>query len=241
LVEVRQFAFTLGTMLKYRQALFALAAALCLAAWRGPWKRLAFPLALFSTALAVHLCHRPFWSYYYLHFAVPVAWLAGYAVGELRKMARESIWSAPRPSLHGLGLALAAPLLSVMVVAYAGVVLHSEIEKIRGVRRADTDSLVAAMKAAGPRTQWVYTRATMYAFHAKLRVIPELAVMPYKRFWSGEITQPEILALVKRYRPEQLLLDDRDMGDAEMARFVTGQYKIVAQDAGLTLWISARQ
>ena len=162
--EVRQFAFTLGKLLRYRQALFAVAAALGLAAWRRHWKPLAFPLALFATALAVHLFHRPFWPYYYLHFALPVAWLTGYAVGELWQAVRAAVRrTTPRLTLYGAGLALAASLLSAGVVAYAGVTLKSEIKKIRSVRRIDADPLVAAMKAAAPGTQWVYTRATMCA------------------------------------------------------------------------------
>lgn len=238
--EVRQLAFTFGDLLRYRQALVALAAALGLAAWRRHWRTLAFPLALFATALAVHLVHRPFWPYYYLHFAVPVAWLTGYAVGELWKAALDTVRrTTPRLSLWGAGLALAAALLSVGVVAYAGVTLASETKKIRGVRRVDADPLVAAMKAAAPGTQWVYTRATMYAFHAKLRVIPELALMPRKRFWSGQITSAGILAQVKRYMPEQLLLDDRDMAGAEMAQFVGEHYRPSTRDAGLTLWLKA--
>jgi hypothetical protein len=241
LAEVRQFAFTLGNLLGYRQALFALAAALGLAAWRRHWRPLAFPLVLFATAIAVHLYHRPFWSYYYLHFAVPIAWLTGYAVGELWNVALEEVRRTPRLAFRGFGLALAASLLSGAVVTYAGISLKSEIVKIRGIHRIDADPLVAAMKAAAPRTQWVYTRAPIYAFYAQLRVIPELAVMPRKRFWSGEITQPEILALLKRYKPEQLLLDDQDMADAEMARFVNERYKRVTQDAGLTLWSRAGQ
>jgi hypothetical protein len=44
---------------------------------------------------------------------------------------------------------------------------------------------------------------------------------------------------VMRYMPEQLLLDDRDMADAEMARFVGEHYRPSARDAGLTLWLKA--
>jgi hypothetical protein len=237
LAEVRQFAFTLGNFLRYRQALFALAAALCLAAWRGHWRQLAFPFVLFATAIFVHLCHRPFWPYYYLHFAIPIAWLIGYAVGELWKVAHEAVRSTRQFSLRRFGLVLVASLLSATVVTHAWIILKSEIGTIREVRRVDVNFLVAAMKAAAPRTQWVYTRATMYAFYAKLRVIPELAVMPLKRYWSGQITQREILDLVKRYRPEQLLLDERDMANMEMARFVNEHYKLITQDADLTLWL----
>ena len=239
LAEMRQYTFTVGKLLRYRQALFALAAALCLAVPRRRLKRLAFPLALFATAAAVHLLYHPFWSYYYLHFAVPVAWLTGYAAGELWKMAGEALRSRPRPSLRGFGMASAASLLCAAVLTYAGIQLGPEIRRIRQVPRVDADRLVAEMKAAAPGTQWVYTRATMYAFHARLRVIPELAVMPMKRFWSGQITQPEILALVKRFAPEQLLLDDRDMADASMHEFVEDNYRLQSREAGLSLWLKA--
>ena len=60
---------------------------------------------LFATAVAVHLYNRPFWPYYYLHFAVPVAWLTGYAVGELWKAAIEAVRRTPRRSFRGFGLA----------------------------------------------------------------------------------------------------------------------------------------
>ena len=33
----------------------------------------------------------------------------------------------------------------------------------------------------------LYTGHDVCTFHAELRVIPELGVMPQKRFWSGQI------------------------------------------------------
>ena len=44
------------------------------------WRAFAFPLVMLGTTLAVHLLHRPWWMYYYLHQAIPLAWLAGFAV-----------------------------------------------------------------------------------------------------------------------------------------------------------------
>jgi len=228
LAEIRKYAFTPADLLRYRQALLALAASLGLAAWRGHLKRIAFPLVLFATALAVHLLYRPFWPFYYLHFALPVAWLTGYVAGELWKSAA---------SLRRPAWITAASLLSAAVVVYAGLQLGPEIKAIRSERRIESDRIVAAMKAAAPQTRWVYTRSTMYAFHARLPVIPELAVMPKKRFWTGQITPPEIAAVVRRYRPEQLLLDDRDMADEDMARLVREDYTLACSEAGLSLWL----
>ncbi len=64
------------------------------------------------------------------------------------------------------------------------------------------------MKHYAPNTKWVYTRSTMYPFHAGLLVIPELAVLPGKRFWSGQISEQQVWETVERYLPEQLLLSN---------------------------------
>jgi hypothetical protein len=40
-------------------------------------KHLGDPLTLLATVSAVHAIHRPWWNYYYLHFAIPIPWLAG--------------------------------------------------------------------------------------------------------------------------------------------------------------------
>jgi 4-amino-4-deoxy-L-arabinose transferase-like glycosyltransferase len=43
----------------------------------GQWKEIAFPLVMLATALGIHAAHRPWWIYYYLHFAVPLSGLVG--------------------------------------------------------------------------------------------------------------------------------------------------------------------
>ncbi|MBU6401794.1 MAG: hypothetical protein KGS61_15865, partial [Verrucomicrobia bacterium] len=44
------------------------------------------------------------------------------------------------------------------------------------------------------------------AFWAGLPVPPELAVIPSKRIWSGQITGAEVRQCLERYRPELILL-----------------------------------
>jgi hypothetical protein len=236
LAEINQLGLSLADFVRHPEALWGLGAALGVAAWKRSWRQLAFPLALFVTAAAVHLNHRPYWPYYYLHFAVPIAWLTGYAVGELWKAAFQAVRSAPRLTFRGIALALAASFLGAVVVAGGGARLASDIEQIRAIPHAARDPIVARMKSLAPRTRWVYTRATMYAFHAKLPVIPELAVMPRKRVWSGQITRVEVVTLLKKYQPEQLLLSDEELADAQLRSFVTSGYTLLTQEAGLSLF-----
>ena len=46
------------------------------------WRHMAFPLVFLGTCLVVHLLHRPYWYYYYLHFLIPMAWIGGYGFSE---------------------------------------------------------------------------------------------------------------------------------------------------------------
>src|SRR5439155_13642620 len=69
------------------EGLWGALAAIAVVMWRRDWKRLAFPLVMLTTVTLIHMNHRPWWSYYYLHFAVPLAWLAGYAIAELLREA----------------------------------------------------------------------------------------------------------------------------------------------------------
>jgi hypothetical protein len=49
---------------------------------RRTLRLMAFPITLLASAVAVHLVHRHWWDYYYLHLAIPLAWLAAYAIYE---------------------------------------------------------------------------------------------------------------------------------------------------------------
>lgn len=49
--------------------------------WRRQWDLLV-PVVLLATVMLVHLWHRPYWPYYRLHFAIPLAWLGGMGIVE---------------------------------------------------------------------------------------------------------------------------------------------------------------
>jgi 4-amino-4-deoxy-L-arabinose transferase-like glycosyltransferase len=220
------------------EAVWSAGAGLLLLVWRRDWRRMAFPLVWLLTVMLVHLEHRPWWSYYYLHFALPLAWLAGYTVAELLRLT----WAMPADRalwvrLQTYGCTGFASLLLALVMAYGGERLIAEVERIRELPRVEESTLVAKMRQYADRTRWVYARHNIYAFHAGLTVVPELAVLPRKRFWSGQITNEQIWATVKRYRPEQLLLGDGSL-DAGISEFVETSYILVYQEGGHALYVA---
>jgi len=64
----------------------------------------------------------------------------------------------------------------------------------------------------------------IYAFHAGLLVPPPLAVIPRKRVWSGQIDSAELVDLLQRYRPEQIVLFGSLQVGAEFYAFLDRNY-----------------
>jgi hypothetical protein len=224
--------------LLHPEAMSGAGAGLLLLAWRRDRRRMAFALVWLFTVTLVHLHHRPWWPYYYLHFAVPLAWMSGYGIAELFRVAwTKAADRAVRERFLAYGCLAAATLLLALVTAYGGDRLVTEVERIRELPRVEQSALVAKMKEYANRTKWVYTRQTIYPFHAGLIVVPELAVLPHKRFWSGQITDAQIWATVKRYRPEQLLLEAGPL-DPTISEFVESGYTLAYQEGGLALYVA---
>ncbi len=202
------------------------------------WRRMAFPVIMLLTAGIVHAIHRPWWGYYYLHFAVPMAILSAYAIVELLRMARiRASTASPHPTLANVSSLLLASALITSLIVCGGLRFLLEIQRIRHLPKVNESKLIATMKTYASRTQWVYTRFTIFPFHAGLRVPPELAVLPAKRFWSGQITDHAILTAIRRRRPEQILLT-REFPDADMERFVSEEYSLAYEDATYRLYLN---
>jgi hypothetical protein len=93
------------------------------------------------------------------------------------------------------------------------------------------------MRHYAPQTHWVYAEPVIYAFHARLPVPPELAVVVTKRFWSGQISQKAIVATCKQYRPEQIVLPNRPVsGDWE--KFLDADYALACADKASMLYVT---
>jgi hypothetical protein len=233
LSEADSHAFSFGLLVDHTEALWGLGAGLLVVAVRRDWPRMAFPLAMILTVTAIHFHHRPWWPYYYLHFAVPIAWLTGHGIAELLRAAR-----ARTDELLGpMGNLLAASGLIALVMFCGGSRLLNTLGHVEDFPRMEDNALIAKMKEYAGRTKWVFTRGSIYPFHAGLMVIPELAVIPAKRIWSGRLTDEKILAVLKRYQPEQVLLEKVTVTPAT-EDYVYAGYVPVYEDETFRLYVA---
>ena len=144
LSSAADFRFTWDMPLDHLECIIAAAVALVLLGRQRRWRELSFPLALLLTAVAVHSVHRPWWGYYYLHFAVPLAWLAGLAASEVIKVisGRLKAGSSPATSLATWKWVGLCSLLA-LALALAEARLERDIRAIRRAPKASDSAVLA--------------------------------------------------------------------------------------------------
>jgi hypothetical protein len=219
------YAFRPRTMLDYWDLAVPAAVGIAVIVLRRR-KDLLFPVVLLLTVATIHLWHRPFWYYYQLHFSIPLAWLGAVAMAEIFRM----LWEQPSAATRwgkwkfGAGL-LAWSAVTSLVVTSAPVNLWNEIGPLRATVPAAEDLIVAAFKRRAAGVRWVFTNERSAAFWAGLAIPPELAVLPSKRIWSGQITKEEILRCLEKHRPELILIPSDWETKFELSGYLKEHYR----------------
>jgi hypothetical protein len=76
-------------------------------------------------------------------------------------------------------------------------------------------------------TQWLFTDRPIYAFYAGLPVPPEIAVISEKRFSSGNLTNDDLLTILQKYRPEQIVFarwTEKFKSDEKISAYIKENY-----------------
>lgn len=156
---------------------------------------LRFYAVFMASVFTFFLAHRPFWYYYELHFAVAASLLLPQLAARLPKRPR-----------YRKSLAVVLGALCALILLLRGDRAVGEIHRLKKKREVAADTRIERMVRYRDSTRWIYTDRPIFAFHAGLAMPPFLAVMPYKRVKNGLLPAERILAVLKDYRPEQILL-----------------------------------
>lgn len=161
---------------------------------------------------------------------IPAAMLAAGAFGEsihllarvIRKQKIERVlWALMGASLIIMGLAFS--VLEPIAIDY----LHSLSYLNAEGRDPAQERFMRRIEAYAPQTNWMVTDIPMYAFQAGIPVPPNLAVISWKRFAAGDLSEGEILETLKQYRPEQVLFGRFDL--PEVNRYLEENCRVALQ------------
>jgi hypothetical protein len=205
----QDFPFQIPVLLNHAECVIAAVVGIFMVFRQHRIREFDFPMVMLVTASVIHAVHRPWWMYYYLHLAIPMAWLAGFAVAEiLHRLSKTFAKTGLNLSLRKTWQALALCTLTALAVVRSERRLESGVKDLRERTRIAADPIIAKMKEFAPQTHWAYVQYgnEIYPFQAQLPMPPELALVTLKRFWSDQITEEKIVEICKRYQVEQLLL-----------------------------------
>lgn len=164
------------------------------------------PLTWFFTSILLLTVHRPVWYHHYLLISIPMVWLAMYSVLPIVEFFQQSKQSgatkfAQFSALKKQPLLCVAMFLLVVSFVLLPVKLPSTVHKPN-----PQWEVVERVKTYREHTRWVFSDRPIIPFYAQLPVPPEIAVLSQKRFASGNFDYDDVLAVLKTYTPEQIVL-----------------------------------
>lgn len=235
----RDFPIGIDLFFNHAEVIIAAIVGIALTLWKRRWREFVFPSILLLTVTGVHALHRPWWDYYYLHFAIPLAWFGGFAMSQMLRDTQELL------AKRGFQIAGSATWKALLLCGMLGLAFTLSLKRLEaGVKetlarpKLADDLIVAKMRKSADRAHWAYAEKPIYAFHAQIPMPPEIAMVTLKRFWSGQITTPEIVESCRRHNVRQLLLATHTCRDPDWARLTGQKYLVDYQDGDSTLFIA---
>jgi hypothetical protein len=202
---------------------------------------LLFPLVWLIWSLVVFVNHTPWWSYYYVHLALPLSWCAaigftsvveaGLKLFDARKHLKphQKSWGAWAP-LTGIAI------FAAVAVPWMGGRMYLQITTIRGLPRTFASLVMVEVERYKPYTHWLYADDLAFSFHTDIPVPPALAVVSLKRLWSGEITAERVAEEFARYQPELVMLNNKTTS-VPFRDLLDRDYRLVYQDNWQQLYV----
>lgn len=196
-----------------------------------------YPAAWMAGAYLLLTFHDPVWYHHSLLVTVPAAVLAGAAVGEALG-AVPALLSALRRRWAGALFVAAALGLAALTLAVRLPLVSEQFERVdRDLRTFQpVQGIMTTMQRYADVTKWVVTDLPSYAFFTGKASPPELAVITSKRYKTGELSEDEIIAVIEKYRPEQVLVG-RFKYNGPLIPYLQEHYKLVFQQGRKQLYL----
>jgi hypothetical protein len=179
--------------------------------------------------ILVFSIHRPWWPYYYVHIAPPLCWCAGIGVAAAWKQFRTNKRIGPRIFIGVYAMA---------ALCWMCGRVYLEISDIRKLPRLSSSLVLQEIQRFKPHAKFMFCDDIIYSFHAGIPMPPNLAVVPLKRLWAGDMTNERIGQEMRAVKPELLLLNT-DTSERPFTDLIIAEYQLVFEDGRYRLY--ARQ
>jgi len=184
------------------------------------------PLVWLALTLAVFGTHKPWWSYYYVHNAVPLCWCAAIGIAGLwQRMGRR----------RSVGLGLLLGVFGLAAMAWMGARVYLQVASIRRSPQIHSALVLTEVERLKPFTKFMYTDDPVYSFHTGIPLPPKLGVISLKRFWSGDLTNVRLAQEMEAVKPGILLITNNTR-ELPFNELIHAQYRLIYEDADHRLY-----
>jgi len=195
--------------------------------WPSPpvWERetrrlLLVPVAWIALTVVVFGIHKPWWSYYYVHNAVPLCICAAIGIVAVVK------WLGHQKKIP---LTAVAGVAGVIIAGWMGARVYLQISQIRSSPKIYSSLALKEIERYKALTKFIYTDEPAYSFHSGIPMPPALAVITLKRLWSGDMTNARIVEELKLAKPGLMLLKNQT-AELPFSDWMQTEYRLVYQD-----------
>lgn len=178
------------------------------------------PLAWLTLTLAVFATHKPWWPYYYIHNAIPLCWCA--AIGLEFVLQRIRLQRA-------IGLSVLLGAFGVCALGWMGARVYLQLASIRDSPQTYSSLVLKQINRLKPYARFIYAEEQIYSFHSGIPMPPQLAVVPLKRLWAGDMTGARIASEMSESKPEIILLKSTTT-ETPFNDLLEAEYRVIYQD-----------
>jgi hypothetical protein len=161
--------------------------------------------------------------------------------------------SSTRPQYQGLadqGLAELVPpgrgkeiwwraagiaIFGLCASGWMGTRIYLEEQATRGAPKLYTCLVLKEIERFKPFTTFMFSDQPIFSFHADLPMPPNLAVMPLKQLWTGELNRARLVAELETLKPGLIFLG-KDSTAVPYEELLTREYRLVYQDGANRLY-----
>jgi hypothetical protein len=203
----------------------------------GDLKKLSLSLIPLMTGVLFLLVVRPYWPFYSIYLwaamALPASAAGNYfsrAFSHFRDLFDKPPNPARMPPLIG------SLVLAGLLVSAVGKMLV-EINIWRNTEKVLESGLIAGMKRYAEPGQVIFSENPIFAFHARILVPPELAVLSHKRFLIGDITAETIGGIIAESQCKQIVLSSASERLPDYLPRFEEEYVLVGSFHGFVHWV----
>ena len=171
-------------------------------------------LAAFGVATIIHFAHHPYWSYYDLHILAPLSVLAGVGAVEIFRKIR-NLAGMERPAAYGFVLLMTA----LFLVQQASAVKDRYVQSVEIGPRSPVVSL---LRCVGTTNETAFSFQSYWLVAAGLRSPAEIAILPKKRFWSGQIDETMVVEIIHKNNVAQLIIPQENITKQAWSNLLRG-------------------